>query len=243
MIDEKYHNHSEYGFFTHFINSKSKSKEEDLINSFLKTLKNNKLKEYNETNLLDLQVITPAKITLMGTQRFNAIIQKELNQNETLLEVKEVEYKVNDKVIHLKNQKMDVYEKDMENIIREDKIYNGQIGIIKHINKVDEEIFVYFPYEEQLVKYDISLLKKDYLGLAYALTAHKCQGNEFKDVIMIVSNEDSFMLNSNYLYSAMTRAKENLHIVGELEAILNGLKNKNIKDRQTILRLIGEKQK
>ena len=79
--------------------------------------------------------------------------------------------------------------------------------------------------------------------MAYALTAHKCQGNEFKDVIMIVSNEDSFMLNSNYLYSAMTRAKENLHIVGELEAILNGLKNKNVKNRQTILRLIGEKQK
>ena len=242
-FEEKYHNHNEYGFFTHFINSKSKSKEEDLINSFLKTLKNNKLKEYNETNLLDLQVITPAKITLMGTQRFNAIIQKELNKNETLLEVKEVEYKVNDKVIHLKNQKMDIYEEDMETIIKEDKIYNGQIGIIKHINKVDEEVFVYFPYEEQLVKYDIALLKKDYLGLAYALTAHKCQGNEFKDVIMIVSNEDSFMLNSNYLYSAMTRAKENLHIVGELEAILNGLKNKNVKNRQTILRLIGEKQK
>ena len=141
------------------------------------------------------------------------------------------------------NAGLDAVKDVLQEMLREDKIYNGQIGIIKHINKVDEEIFVYFPYEEQLVKYDISLLKKDYLGLAYALTAHKCQGNEFKDVIMIVSNEDSFMLNSNYLYSAMTRAKENLHIVGELEAILNGLKNKNIKDRQTILRLIGEKQK
>ena len=130
---------------------------------------------------------------------------------------------------------MDIYE-DEKNIIREDRVYNGQIGIIQSINKVDEEIFVYYPYEDQLVKYDLDLLKKDYLGLAYALTAHKCQGNEFKDVIMSVVYTDMMMLNPNYLYSAMTRAKENLHIVGELNALLNALQHNNIKERETILK-------
>lgn len=240
-FDKQFHKHNTLGFFTYFIDENSKNPNDCIIKEFLNTLKNNKLKSYNKNNLLELQIITPAKVTTLGTKFLNSIIQKELNQNETLLEIKEIEYKINDKVIHLKNIKMDIY-KDEKNIIREDRVYNGQIGIIQSINKVDEEIFVYYPYEDQLVKYDLDLLKKDYLGLAYALTAHKCQGNEFKDVIMIVSNDDSFMLNSNYLYSAMTRAKENLHIVGELKAIINSLKNKNVKDRQTILRVISNKK-
>lgn len=241
-FEEVYHNHNSYGFYTRFIDENSKNANQDITDLFLDTLRQNKLKSYNENNLLDLQVITPSRVNNMGTNFLNSIVQKELNLNPTSLIIKDVGFKVNDKVIHLKNIKMDIYkdDKQVKTILSEDKIYNGQIGIIISINKIDEEIVVYFPYENQIVKYDRQLLKNDYLGLAYVLTAHKCQGNEFKDVIMIVNSEDRYMLNSNYLYSAMTRAKENLYIIGELKAMVNSLKNKNIKDRQTVLRLIGK---
>lgn len=238
QFPKEYHIHNSLGFYTHFVpfERDKETKNKIIMKEFLKTLKSNNLKSYNEDNLLDLQIIAPTKNGDFGTINLNNIIQEVLNSNETLLEVKGVNYKINDKVIHLRNIKMEIFDNENGNVLSEDKIYNGQIGIVKNI--IDNSIWVYYPYEKQLVCYEYDLIKMGFLGLAYALTAHKCQGNEFKDVIMTVVYSDINMLNANYLYSAMTRSKENLHLVGELSALLKSLENKTIKNRKTILRLL-----
>lgn len=234
-FDEKYYKHNSLGFYTHFVNwnENKELKNKEILDTLLKVLNSNSLKKYNESNLLDLQIITPTRTSEMGTNKLNNIIQNVLNPDEKYYEVKGIKYKKGDKVIHLRNIVMELLNDDLERI-KEDKIYNGQIGIIMDVK--EDSVYVKYPYENQIVCYEYDLLKDGYLGLAYVLTAHKCQGNEFKDVIMTVVYSDIMMINPNYLYSAITRAKANLHIVGELNSLLNGLKQHNIKVRETILK-------
>jgi len=233
---EKFYNHNSLGFhtkFTPWVDSKEDRLERN-INEIMNTLKLNSLKSYTKDNLLDLQIITPTRTSDIGSNKLNALAQQILNPKGEFLEVKGIKYKIGDKVIHLRNIVMDIYQNGIK--IKADKVYNGQIGIVTEVDK--DNIWVKFPYEKIDINYEYDILKENYLGLAYVLTAHKCQGNEFKDVIMSVTHTDSYMINANYLYSAMTRAKENLYIVGDLGAMKRGISKANKRERKTILKNI-----
>lgn len=234
---KEYHNYSNYGFFTHFLpwDSNMDIRIQNTVEKLVEIVKNNKVKSYTEDNLLDLQIITPTKSSDVGTYKLNQIAQEIFNPKGKFVYAKGFKFKKNDKVIHLKNIVMDI-DNHIEYKEDKDKIYNGQIGIVTKVT--DNTVSVKYPYEKQEVTYKLDLLQEGYLSLAYVLTAHKCQGNEFKDVVMTSSFSDIHMLNANYLYSAMTRAKENLYIVGDLFALTKGLSLENQKVRETILKNI-----
>jgi exodeoxyribonuclease V alpha subunit len=90
---------------------------------------------------------------------------------------------------------------------------NGEIGNIAYINGEDEEDCVGIKYNDMIINYDFDSLKDT--SLAYALSVHKAQGSEAKAVVFVVSSEAKFMLNRELIYTAITRAKEKLYIIGE----------------------------
>jgi exodeoxyribonuclease V alpha subunit len=197
-------------------------------------------KKYNNDEILKFQVISPMKNGNLGTKNINKILQKYINKNKESLDIEDLSFKLKDKVIQLKNMDMEVLEKkDMNYFFKENqKIYNGQVGIVDKIEK--NNIIVYFPYENQYIKYERLLLNYNVLDLAYCLTAHKVQGNEFDNLIAIFSKKHKLMLNSNYIYSTYTRAKDNLYLIGERNVIINGITNIQ-KNRKTILNYLNEK--
>ena len=128
------------------------------------------------------------------------------------------EYRLNDKVMQIKNN----YEK---------QIYNGDIGFVCDINVTDKTLSVNF--DGSIVEYDI--LELDELVLSYAITIHKSQGGEFPAVVMPFSFSHYVMLNRNLLYTAVTRAKKVVVILGESKAVSYAVRNNDSHKRNTTL--------
>jgi ATP-dependent exoDNAse (exonuclease V) alpha subunit len=129
-------------------------------------------------------------------------IQEKINKNKINIFKGSVEYKINDKVIQLKNN----YEKD---------VYNGDIGFIKNIDFDLKEIYIDF--DGKIVAYDFYDL--DEINLSYAISIHKAQGSEFKCVIVPILTSHYMLLQRNLLYTAITRAREVVILIGSKKAI------------------------
>ncbi|MBW2412562.1 MAG: ATP-dependent RecD-like DNA helicase [Deltaproteobacteria bacterium] len=166
----------------------------------------------------DLQVLTPMHKGPVGTINLNHVLQDALNPNPVLQESIGSNFKVNDKVMHLKNN----YQKD---------VYNGDIGSIHHIDKKSGQITV--DYYGRRVEYDATDL--DEITVAYAISVHKSQGSEYPAVIIPLLTQHYIMLQRNLLYTAMTRGKKLVILIGTQKALSIALKND--KPRQRLSRL------
>jgi hypothetical protein len=183
--------------------------------------------------LKDLQILTPVKKTELGTIQLNDKIQEILNPESK--EKRQVShngkiFRENDKVMQIVNnydKKYSIEGKFFEGI------YNGDIGYIDMIDKDEEKLYVLFD-DDRLVEYDFDEL--DQLEHSYAITIHKSQGSEFDYVILPIFTGYKKLLSRNLLYTAMTRAKKMLIIVGNRNVVNYMVDNLDSKNRKTGLR-------
>jgi exodeoxyribonuclease V alpha subunit len=175
-------------------------------------------KYYRFDPLTDIQVLTPMKRSETGSENLNRVLQDALNKNTLSLRRGATEYRLADKVMQIKNN----YEK---------QVYNGDIGYICEIDQTDKTLSVNF--DGNIVEYDV--LELDELVLSYAITIHKSQGGEFPAVVMPFSFSHFMMLGRNLLYTAVTRAKKAVVILGDAKAVSYAVKNNDSRKRNTTL--------
>ncbi len=170
----------------------------------------------------DIQVLCPMNRQLLGTRAFNEVLQDALNApREMQFEVERfgIKYRVGDKVIQTRNN----YDKG---------VFNGDIG---HIRAIDSEpVKITVAFDENLVDYEPGEL--DELQLAYAITIHKSQGSEFPCVIIPLAMAQFIMLERSLIYTAITRGRRLVVIVGEQKALGTAVRNGEGRRRYTGLR-------
>lgn len=208
-----------------FINSNSKNFQNDLLD-----LVKNRLPNYYKLDPInDIQILAPSKKSLWGIVNINDICQKELNKNPNSIKINNRIFKLGDKVMQVRNN----YELESLNPDNfDDGVYNGDIGRIIDIDKNMESLKVEF-YDGNIVSYKKEDVKD--LDLSYAITIHKSQGSEF-DCVLIPMMPASFMLlNRNLLYTAITRAKKLVILLGEKKILKQMVRNNNESKRLTNL--------
>lgn len=208
-----------------FINSNSKNFQNDLLD-----LVKNRLPNYYKLDPInDIQILAPSKKSLWGIVNINELCQKELNKNPNSIKINNRIFKLDDKVMQVRNN----YELESLNPDNfDDGVYNGDIGRIVDIDKNMESLKVEF-YDGNIVSYKKEDVKD--LDLSYAITIHKSQGSEF-DCVLIPMMPASFMLlNRNLLYTAITRAKKLVILLGEKKILKQMVRNNNESKRLTNL--------
>ena len=215
-----------------------KRQEADVIISVVITLIQKKLPKYVNAAPTDIQVMTPTRKGLLGVERLNTILQRYLNPPAPEKAEKEFGdklFRIGDKVMQIKNNYQLEWEICTKFGLTVDKgtgIFNGDMGIVTDINTYDETLEVEYD-EGRKVKYPYELL--DELELAYAITVHKSQGSEYPAVIIPLLPGPRLLYNRNLLYTAVTRAKKCLTIVGSETTFQNMIQNKNEQNRYTSL--------
>lgn len=202
--------------------------------SEISSLVSHRLETFAKLDILkDLQILTPMKKTELGTIQLNVVLQEILNPKSSTKNEKifgDKVFRVGDKVMQIVNN----YDKKFAiNGEFFEGIYNGDIGYIKEINNTDEKLYISFD-DEKLVEYDFEELEQ--IEHAYAVTIHKSQGSEFDFVILPIYTGYSKLFTRNLLYTAMTRAKKMLVIVGNKSIINYMVDNIESKNRKTGLK-------
>ena len=174
---------------------------------------------YNLHAINDIQVLSPMKKGIVGIENLNTILQEQLNPQPDALLRAGRKFQKGDKVMQLRNN----YEKE---------VFNGDIGRIAAIDQEDQELLVRF--EEKEVTYAFSEL--DELTLAYAISVHKFQGSECPCVVIPVHTTHFMLLHRNLLYTAVTRGKKLVILVGTKKALMLAVKNNEVKQRFTGLK-------
>ena len=191
-----------------------------IINAML-TLVQKKLPKYVEAEVFDIQVMTPMRKGAVGVERLNTILQEYLNppsEEKAEKELGGVIFRTGDKVMQIKNNYNIEWEVRSGYGIPTDKgtgIYNGDMGIIREINQFSELVTVEFD-EGRMVDYSYKQLEE--LELAYAITIHKSQGSEYPAVVIPVFSGPRMLMTRNLIYTAVTRAKRCVCLVGVPEA-------------------------
>lgn len=181
-------------------------------------------KKYNFSPMSDIQILTPSRKGEIGTNNINNYIRENINpKSKSKIEIyfNGLIYRENDKVMQIKNNYDIEYEKDGQ-ILK--GIYNGEIGIIQKINLINNTIEINF--DGKVVQYTKEMLFQ--IELAYAITVHKSQGSEFDAVILLIFDNNIHLNYRNLLYTAITRAKKLLVIIGK-EKIMRYMVNNNKK--------------
>lgn len=168
--------------------------------------------------LKDVQVLSPMHRFLCGVENLNLMLQERLNpkKNQDELKYSSQTFRVGDKVMHIRNN----YQKN---------VFNGDIGFIQDIN--NEKLTV--DYFDHIVTYEKNELNE--LTLAYASSVHKSQGSEYKVVIIPLSTSHYIMLQRNLLYTAITRAKQKVIIIGSKKALMTAIQSNRTQKRYTLL--------
>lgn len=170
----------------------------------------------------DIQVLTPMHKGTVGTIQLNQVLQQALNPQEQ--SPKGILFKTGDKVMHLKNN----YAKE---------VFNGDIGVISEINSQSKRLSV--TYDDRQVEYDSEEFED--LTLAYAISVHKSQGSEYPAVVIPLMPQHYPLLQRNLLYTAITRGKKLVIIVGSRQALSRAVQNDKQRNRLSLLdkRLAG----
>ncbi len=166
----------------------------------------------------DIQVLAPMNKGIAGVNNLNAVLQKELNKSKDELYRGSRMFKTGDKVMQIKNN----YDKN---------VFNGDMGIIERIDGFDQKVYV--NYNGLTVSYDF--INLDEITLAYAISIHKSQGSEFPCVIIPLLTSHYIMLQRNLLYTAVTRGKQMVNIVGSKKALEMAISNNKIAKRNSML--------
>lgn len=190
----------------------------DVIISVVIQLIKQKLPKYVDAKPFDIQVLTPMRKGLLGVERLNGILQQYLNPKEEHKAEKEVGSRIlreGDKVMQIKNNYQLEWEIKSKYGLPIDKglgVFNGDMGIIKQINEFAQVVTVEFE-EGKIVEYSFKNL--DELELAYAITIHKSQGSEYPAVVIPLLSGPRMLMNRNLLYTAVTRARKCVTLVGD----------------------------
>ena len=209
-----------------------------IINVTLQLIKQ-KLPKFVEASEYDIQVLTPMRKGLLGVERLNTILQQYLNPPDERKREKEhgsTLFREGDKVMQTKNNYQLEWEIRSKYGLMIDKgtgIFNGDMGIIEEINDFAETMTISFD-EGRTVEYPFKLLEE--LELAYAITIHKSQGSEYPAVVIPLLTGPRMLMNRNLLYTAVTRAKKCVTIVGNDETFRQMIRNNSEQRRYSGLK-------
>jgi exodeoxyribonuclease V alpha subunit len=209
-----------------------------IINVTLQLIKQ-KLPKYVDAGEYDIQVLTPMRKGLLGVERLNGILQMYLNPPDKSKREKEYNgtvFREGDKVMQVKNNYQLEWEIRTKYGLCIDKgtgIFNGDTGIIEEINDFAETMMISFD-EGKKVEYSFKNLEE--LELAYAVTIHKSQGSEYPAVVIPLLSGPRMLLNRNLLYTAVTRAKKCVTIVGNEETFAMMIENNSEQKRYSGLK-------
>lgn len=195
-----------------------KDEPEDVLEVIVKLCRDRIPARFKLDPVADIQVLTPMNRGTIGTHRLNRALQEALNPQPEALVRGGTAYRLHDKVMQVRNN----YDKE---------VFNGDLGRIRKIDAENQEVGV--EVDGRLVVYDFSEL--DELVLAYAATVHKAQGSEYPAVVFPLLTQHYVMLQRNLLYTAVTRARKLVIIVGSRKALAIALTNNRIQNRYTLL--------
>ena len=196
---------------------------EDALEQIL-TLVTTRLSAYYHADpIRDIQVLSPMQRGVVGAANLNRMLQEKLNPSpeaspKPSLNRTGIAYRLHDKVMQIKNN----YDKD---------VFNGDIGTITHVDLDNQELTITF--DGRAIVFERSEL--DEIVLAYAITIHKSQGSEYPIVVLPFMMAHFVMLQRNLLYTAVTRAKKVLVLVGERKAVGYAIRNQKTHERNTKL--------
>ncbi len=216
-----------------------KREDANVIISVVLTLIQKKLPKYVGASWEEIQVLTPMRKGLVGVERLNTILQHYLNPPDPSKQEKEhgsVKFREGDKVMQIKNNYQIEWEVRGRYGIPVDKgqgIFNGDMGIIREINSFAQQLTVEFD-DHRFVEYPFTLL--DELELAYAVTVHKAQGSEYPAVVIPLLPGPQMLMNRNLLYTAVTRAKSCVTLVGREDVFNQMIDNTFEQKRYTTLK-------
>ena len=191
--------------------------EADVIINVVLQLIKQKLPKFVDATPYDIQVLTPMRKGLLGVERLNGILQRYMNppaNDKVEKEYGSTVFREGDKVMQTKNNYQLAWEIRTKFGLTVDKglgIFNGDMGIIRQINDFAEQMIIEFD-EGRMVEYPYKLL--DELELAYAITIHKSQGSEYPAVVIPLLSGPMMLMNRNLLYTAVTRARKCVTLVG-----------------------------
>lgn len=193
-----------------------KSQTPDQIFAAIAALVLNKLPGYLGVDPFDIQIMTPQRKGALGVERLNQLLQEQMNPKSSRKTEKEIGgtlFRVGDKVMQIRNDYNLIWEIRGRYGIPTEKgegVFNGDIGIITEINSFAQNLTVRF--DDRFVEYAFKDCES--LELAYAITIHKSQGSEYPAVIVPMYQGPSMLMNRNLLYTAVTRAKSCVCLVG-----------------------------
>ncbi|MDA3924742.1 MAG: ATP-dependent RecD-like DNA helicase [Kiritimatiellae bacterium] len=167
----------------------------------------------------EVQILSPMRRNLLGTENINDVIQAAINPSGPSLQRGCTHYRSNDRVMQMRNN----YDKE---------VFNGDIGFIKEVNEKDQNLVVLF--DGKPVSYEKNEL--DELVTAYATSIHKSQGSEYPAVIILLHTQHYKLLQRNLLYTAVTRGKQLVVVIGSSRAVNIAIKANQVRERRTTLR-------
>ncbi|MFO7937990.1 MAG: ATP-dependent RecD-like DNA helicase [Kiritimatiellia bacterium] len=168
--------------------------------------------------LSDVQVLTPMRRNMLGASNLNDVIQAALNPSAPSLQRGGVNYRRGDRVMQMRNN----YDKD---------VFNGDTGIISEVGESENSLVVLF--DGKPVAYEQNEL--DELVLAYATSIHKSQGSEYPAVIILLHTQHYKLLQRNLLYTAITRGRQLVIVIGSPKAVYIAIKANQVRERRTTL--------
>lgn len=216
-----------------------KSRNQHDTVKLIKELLESRLPNYYGVNSLeDIQILTPMKKGVVGVENLNAELQEAMNipdYSKPELVYKKTVYRLGDKVMQIRNNYQITWNAYTEDRIIYDTgegVYNGDIGFISDVDSLGQRLTV--KYEEKEIVYNEENL--DELTLAYAITIHKSQGSEFPVVVLPIHFTPYVLGNRNLIYTAITRAKKLVVLVGEENELMKMIENTFINERFTGLK-------
>lgn len=192
---------------------------EDIVKIILDLVANRLPKSHRFHRFDDIQVLSPMKRGIIGSENLNTVLQQQLNPSPTPLFRMGRRFHVGDKVMQIRNN----YEKE---------IYNGDVGKIIEIDLSEQQLKVVF--DGRIIGYEF--LEIDELVLAYAVSIHKYQGSECPCVIIPMHTSHYMMLFRNLLYTGLTRGKKRVIFVGTKKALSIAIRNEEVLKRHTGLK-------
>ncbi|UCD66178.1 MAG: ATP-dependent RecD-like DNA helicase [Deltaproteobacteria bacterium] len=192
---------------------------EDIEKEILSLCSGRLRKKYNFDPVRDIQLLTPMRKGIIGTENLNSRLQETLNPNVKPHDSRQRRLYVGDKVMQIRNN----YDKD---------VFNGDLGFVSSIDNDEESVEISF--EGRNVLYEVSDLGE--VVLAYSITVHKSQGSEFPCVIIPVHTTHYPLLQRNLIYTAVTRGKKLVILVGSTKAIKIAINNDRVVKRYTLLK-------
>ena len=216
-----------------------KRNDANVIISVMLTLVMKKMPKYVDAGMLDIQVLTPMRKGLLGVERLNMILQEYLNPRSP--EKKEKEYgaglfREGDKVMQIKNNYQIEWEIRGAYGIPVEKgvgVFNGDMGIVSEINEYAEQMTVVFD-DNKYIEYSFKELEQ--LELAYAITIHKSQGSEYPAVVIPLLSGPRMLMSRNLLYTAITRARKCVTLVGSDQVFQQMIDNEMEQKRYSTLK-------